>query len=73
MREVISFLGLMQEMEDIFGLLVKKPEFKCTIQYRRTILDSCIAVAKSLKYTPRTKHIALLSIQLIPQSSWQTC
>ena len=58
MREVISFLGLMQEIEDIFGLLVKKPEFKFTIQYDRTILDSCIAVAKSPKYTPRTKHIA---------------
>jgi hypothetical protein len=56
MREVIPFLGLMQEIGDIFGLLPKKPVFKCTVWEDN---NSCITVAKSPKFTPRTKHIAI--------------
>ena len=46
----------MQEIGDIFGLLTKKPEFKCTVWQDN---NSCITVAKSSKYTPRTKHTAI--------------
>ena len=56
MREVIPFLGLMQEIAGIFGLLTRKPVFKCTV---REDNDSCITVANSPKFTPRTKHIAI--------------
>ena len=56
MREVIPFLGLMKEIASIFGLLTRKPVFKCTVWEDN---DSCITVAKSPKFTPRTKHIAI--------------
>ena len=56
MREVIPFLGLMEEIASIFGLLNRKPVFKCTVYEDN---DSCITVAKSPKFTPRTKHIAI--------------
>ena len=56
MREVIPFLGLMEEIAGVFGLLTRKPVFKCTVWEDN---DSCIVVAKSPKFTPRTKHIAI--------------
>ena len=56
MREVIPFLGLMEEIAGVFGLLTRKPVFKCTMWKGN---DSCIVVAKSPKFTPRTKHIAI--------------
>ena len=56
MREVILFVGLIQEIGDILGLLAKKPEFKCIIWEDN---NSCITVAKSPKYTPQTQHIAI--------------
>ena len=56
MREDIPFLGLMEEIGGIFGLLTRKPVFKCTVWEDN---DSCIVVAKSPKFTPRTKHIAI--------------
>ena len=56
MREVIPFLGLMEEIGGIVGLLTRKPVFKCTVWEDN---DSCIVVANSPKFTPRTKHIAI--------------
>ena len=56
MREVIPFLNLMQEILDLFGITNKKPVFKCTVWEDN---ESCIKVAKSPKFTPRTKHIAI--------------
>ena len=56
MREVIPFLNLMKETAELFGLLTKKPLFKCTVWEDN---ESCITVAKSPKFTPRTKHIAI--------------
>ena len=56
MREVIPFLGLMEEIASTFGLLTRKPVFKCTVWEDN---DSCIVVARSPKFTPRTKHIAI--------------
>ena len=56
MREVIPFLNLMKEIADKFGLMTRKPVFRCTVWEDN---ESCITVAKSPKFTPRTKHIAI--------------
>ena len=56
MREVIPFMGLLQEISDTFGILARKPVFKCTVWEDN---DSCITVANAPKFTPRTKHIAI--------------
>ena len=56
MREIIPFLGLMKETAALFGLLTREPVFGCTVWEDN---ESCITVAKSPKFTPRTKHIAI--------------
>ena len=56
MREVIPFMGLMKEISGTFGLIPRKPVFKCTVWEDN---NSCITVATSPKFTPRTKHIAI--------------
>ena len=56
MREVIPFLGLMKETAGLFGLLTRDPVFRCTVWEDN---ESCITVAKSPKFTPRTKHISI--------------
>ena len=56
MREVIPFLNLMQEISELFPISDKKPVFKCTVYEDN---ESCIKVAQSPKFTPRTKHIAI--------------
>ena len=56
MREVILVLGSMKEIANVFGLLTRKPVFKCTVWEDN---DSCIVVEKSPKFTPVTKHIAI--------------
>ena len=56
MREVIPFLSLMEETATLFGLLTREPVFRCTVWEDN---ESCITVAKSPKFTPRTKHIAI--------------
>ena len=56
MREVIPFLGLMKETAGLFGLLTRYPVFRCTVWEDN---ERCITVAKSPKFTPRTKHIAI--------------
>ena len=56
MREVIPFLNLMEEISGLFGIKREKPTFKCTVWEDN---ESCIKVAKSPKFTPRTKHIAI--------------
>ena len=56
MREVIPFLGLMKETAGLFGILTRDPVFRCTVWEDN---ESCITVAKSPKFTPRTNHIAI--------------
>ena len=56
MRDVIPFMGLMKEISGTFGLIPRKPVFKCTVWEDN---NSCITVATSPKFTPRTKHIAI--------------
>ena len=56
MREVIPFMNLMQEIDDIFGLHNPSPKIHCKVFEDNR---SCIKVAESPKFTPRTKHIAI--------------
>ena len=55
MREVLPFLNLMSEIRG-FLPVNNEPKFFCTVWEDNR---SCIKVAESPKFTPRTKHIAL--------------
>ena len=56
MREVIPFMNLMKEIDDIFGIHNPSPKIHCKVFEDNR---SCIKVAESPKFTPRTKHIAI--------------
>ena len=56
MREMIPFWGLMKETTGLFGVLTRVPAFCCTVWEDN---ESYITVAKSPKFTPMTKHIAI--------------
>ena len=56
MREVLPFLNLMKEIQEFLPVNKSEPKFFCTVWEDNR---SCIKVAESPKFTPRTKHIAL--------------
>ena len=56
LREVLPFMNLMKEIDDIFGIHNPSPKFHCKV-FEDNL--SCIKVADSPKFTPRTKHIAI--------------
>ena len=56
MREVLPFLNLMSEIQQFLPMHKSEPKFFCTVWEDNR---SCIKVAESPKFTPRTKHIAL--------------
>ena len=56
MREVLPFLNLMSELRMLLPPSGNEPKFYCTVWEDNR---SCIKVAESPKFTPRTKHIAL--------------
>jgi hypothetical protein len=56
MREVLPFLNLMKEISEFLPTKKDDPNFFCTVWEDNR---SCIKVAESPKFTPRTKHIAL--------------
>ena len=56
MREVIPFLNLLKEISEVFAIQTNTPIFKCKVWEDN---ESCIKVATSPKFTPRTKHIAI--------------
>ena len=56
MREVLPFMNLMKEISAFLPVQSSAPEIKCTTWEDN---HSCIKVAESPKFTPRTKHIAL--------------
>jgi hypothetical protein len=56
LRETIPLATLMREMNEIFPFYLPQPRF--TIKVREDN-QSCIAMAKNPKFTPRTKHIAI--------------
>ena len=56
LREVIPLMSLLEELHKIFPLHLVTPKFVCKVHEDN---QSCISMAKTQKFTPRTKHIAL--------------
>ena len=56
MRDVLPFLNLMKEIREVVPLQQNDPKLFCKVWEDNR---SCIKVAESPKFTPRTKHIAL--------------
>ena len=56
MREVIPFMNLLPEVNKIFSLNLDEPKFHCKVFEDN---NSCIAIATSNRFSPRTKHIAI--------------
>ena len=56
LRETIPLMNLMREINVIFHLHIPKPKFFLKVHEDN---QSCIAMAKNPKFTPRTKHIAI--------------
>ena len=56
MREVIPFMHLLQEINKVFSINTSKAKFHCKVFEDN---NSCISLATSEKFSPRTKHIAL--------------
>ena len=57
MREVIPFINLLQEVNKIFNLnLLDEPKFHCKVFKNN---NSCIVIATSNIFSPRTKDIAI--------------
>ncbi len=56
MRETIQFMRFMPELNIIFPIHLPKPKLCCKIFEDN---EACISMATSIKFTPRTKHLAL--------------
>ena len=56
MRDVIPMMALLLEINKLIDLHIPKPEIHCKVFEDN---NSCIAVAESPKFTPRTKHISI--------------
>ena len=56
MREVIPFMNLMIKVGEVIPIHDPKPKFHCKLFEGK---KSCIRMAESSKFTPRTKHIAI--------------
>ncbi len=56
MRETIPFMRLMTELDVVFPLQLPKPKLHCKVFEDN---EACISMAKSPRFTPRTKHLAL--------------
>jgi hypothetical protein len=56
LRDVIPLITLLKEINKVFPVHVKTPTFVCRVHEDN---QSCITMATSQKFTPRTKHIAL--------------
>ena len=56
MRDVLSLIQLMNEIHEIFP--IERPKFvvHCNVYEDN---ETCIAIAKNRKFSPRTKHIAI--------------
>ena len=56
LRDVIPMMALLVEINTLVKLHLPQPEINCKVFEDN---NSCIAVAQSTKFTPRTKHIAI--------------
>ena len=55
-REIIPLMNLLKEIKPYMNLDIKESQMYCTIHEDNT---SCITMAQSQRFTPRTKHISL--------------
>ena len=56
MRQVIPLMTMMEEIHAVFPIHISKPEFLCKVHEDN---QSGIKMATGIKFSPRTKHIAL--------------
>ena len=56
MRELIPFMNLLQDINILFNLNLDEPKFHCKVFEDN---NSCIVIATSNRFSPRTKHIAI--------------
>jgi hypothetical protein len=56
LREVIPLMSMMKELKKAFPIEIQIPNFNCTVHEDN---QSCISMATTQKFSPRTKHIAL--------------
>ena len=56
LRQVLPLMTIMEEINEVFTLLISKPKFVCKLHKDN---QSCIKIATGTKFSPRTKHIAL--------------
>ena len=56
MREVLPLIQLLKEVSSVFTLYLPQPKIHCKVFEDST---SCISMATSDKFSPRTKHIAI--------------
>ena len=61
MREIIPFIAFMKEVYFIFNINISNPEVFCKVFEDN---KTCLAVAESNKFSPRTKHITINYINL---------
>ena len=61
MREIIPFIAFMKEVYFIFNINISNPEVFCKVFEDN---KTCLAVAESYKFSPRTKHITINYINL---------
>ena len=55
-REIIPLMNLLKELNSVMNFGMKEDDFQCTLYEDNT---SCITIAGTHKFTPRTKHISL--------------
>ena len=56
MREVLPLMEFLRESDQVFDLHLPKPKIHCKVFEDN---NSCIAMTEVVKFSPRTKHIAL--------------
>ena len=56
LRQVLPLMPMMEEINEVFPLLMSKPNFFCKVYEDN---QSCIKMASGTTFSPRTKHIAM--------------
>ena len=56
MRDALSVMQMMDEIDKIFPIIKIKPKVHCKVDEDN---ESCIAMANNRKFSTRTKHIAI--------------
>ena len=56
LRQVLPLMTIMGEINEVFPLLISKPNFVCKLHEDN---QACIKMATGTNFSPRTKHIAL--------------